>query len=143
MIYLALKKTAPKGLFAKAFFYLTKARLVTKYPHAGVMIDGLVYEINFKNGAQILNFVKEEWDLFPVNVNSDTVKDRFNNVCDAQYDWFSLIGFVLPWRVSKENWLYCYELAFYLLTGALPQGRVVPETLLAEVCRGQEKESVK
>jgi hypothetical protein len=39
--YLTLRHTSPPGLFPLLFALLTKWRLVTRYPHAGVVIDGV------------------------------------------------------------------------------------------------------
>jgi len=140
-VYLALRHAPPPGFFPKLFFHITKARLLTRYPHGGVVVDGVLYQSTVVGGTHSLNFVTDGWDLFKTDIDSAIVMRRFDAVKDSKYDWFSLMGFVLPWRVSKASWFYCYELSQYLLTGVLPTGRVTPESLLAEVYREQEQTS--
>lgn len=135
--YLALRKTAPPGFFAKAFFYLTRARLLTRYPHCGIVIGDTLYESTAAKGVHSSSFVNNGWDLFPIDINPGIVASRFAEVENSAYDWFSLLGFVLPWRVTAKQWWYCYELGFYLLTGESPTKKVVPETLLALVAHDQ------
>lgn len=139
MVFLALRKTPPSGVFQRAFFYATKIRLLTAYPHAGVLVGDTLLETTLLSGPRKIKFVKDGWDLFRLPINSDTVMHRFDKVQNARYDWISLIGFVLPWRVSKSNWFYCYELALYLMNGTVPNFRVTPEKLLSEVYRGKEE----
>lgn len=43
---LALKHAPPKGFGKRAFHWLTAARLLTSYPHAGIVIDGQLMHIN-------------------------------------------------------------------------------------------------
>lgn len=130
-VYLALRKTDSPGAFAKLFSRLTRARLITRYPHAGIVIDGRLLDITAKHGMRdtVLTDV-DQWDLFYVDVDKSLVLERFHECTDCKYDWVSLLAFVLPWRVSVRRWLYCFEWAFVALTGDLPGRRVTPEDLL-------------
>lgn len=138
MVYLALKKVSPKGVFQKIFWWLTKWRLLTQFPHAGVVIknnyseDGLLHT-TVSCGVHSLSkneYKNDDWLFVPVNISHSDVKNRYFNVLGAKYDWFSLFAFVLPFRFTKASWFYCYELAWFLLKGEIPTFRVTPEMLL-------------
>ena len=132
--YLALRHTSPPGLIQGAFAQLTKARLVTQYPHAGIVIDGVLYEATFKYGVRSTKFDPTGWDLFTINkADKSDLLARFKQVEGRPYDWFSLFAFVLPFRASMAQWLYCYELCSFMLDGINPSKRVTPEILLTKV----------
>lgn len=132
--YLALRQTSPPGFFPGVFAAITKCRLVTQYPHAGIVIDGVLYEATFKYGVRSSKFDQNGWDLFTIN-KSDNINmlARFKQVEGRPYDWFSLLAFVLPFRASMAQWLYCYELCSFMLDGINPSKRVTPEILLTKV----------
>ena len=130
-VYLALRRTNSPGTLPGLFSRLTKARLITKYPHAGVVVDGRLLDITAKYGMRSTVLAHpDEWDMFHVDVDGPLVVERFHEFSRCKYDWVSLLAFVLPWRVSVRQWLYCYEWAFVALTGDLPGRRVTPEDLL-------------
>jgi hypothetical protein len=128
--YLALRRTNPPGLLPAAFAWLTRWRLHTTFPHAGIVVDGVLFHATFAHGLTAEPFDARGWQLYPIECGADRVRDRFAENAGARYDWFSLLGFVLPWRVSVRRWLYCYEWAFLAMTGAAPGIRVTPEILL-------------
>jgi hypothetical protein len=133
--YLALRHTSPPGLIQGLFSQLTKTRLVTQYPHAGIVIDGVLYEATFKHGVQSAKFDQTGWDLFTINkVNKTDLLARFKQVEGRPYDWFSLLAFIVPFRASMAQWFYCYELCSFMLDGNIPNQRVTPEILLKKVC---------
>ena len=59
----------------------------------------------------------------------DDVIHTFNREKGKGYDWFSLLAFALLPARDSRRW-YCYELAYYLITGEKPKDRVTPEDLL-------------
>lgn len=129
-VFLALRKTDAKGI-AKVFSKLTRLRLITKYPHAGIVINGVLYDITARNGMNASPLINaDEWSLFCVDVKAFDVLKRYNEHVNAKYDWLSLLGFILPWRVTVSSWLYCYEWAYLAITGSLPKNRITPEELL-------------
>ena len=139
MVYLALKKVAPKGFFPKLFWWLTKWRLLTQFPHAGVMIKndyfphGDIFHTTISRGVHpiiVEKFDNKNWLFVRVNVDFHEVMNRYYRVLGAPYDWFSLLAFALPFRFTKASWFYCYELAWFLLKGEIPTFRVTPEMLL-------------
>lgn len=128
---LALRRTDAPGLLPKLFSVLTRARLITRYPHAGIVVDGTLYHSTLSDGLHHEPFVQsDEWDLFSIDAKSSIVLERYLKVSGAKYDWLSLLAFVVPWRVSVSEWLYCYEWCWYAMTGDLPGRRVSPEDLL-------------
>lgn len=131
--YLALRKTPPVGFFPKMFFYATRARLLTKYPHGGVVIGDTLYQATARNGVHSTTFEPAGWDLFKTNTDDVTIINRFSNVEGAKYDWLSLLTFVSAIRIIVRGRWYCYELCHYLLTGQESAQRVTPENLLAGV----------
>jgi hypothetical protein len=132
--YLALRHTSPPGVLQNLFANLTRARLVTQYPHAGIMIDGVLYEATFKHGVRSVKFDQTGWHLFTIDkVDKNDLLTRFKQVEGRPYDWFSLLGFVVPFRVTVAKWFYCYELCSFMLDGNIPAKRVTPETLLTKV----------
>lgn len=131
--YLALRKTPPKGFFPKAFFYLTRLRLLTKYPHGGIVVGDTLYQATARNSVHSVPFDPDGWDLFETNTNAVTIINRYDLVKGAKYDWLSLLTFVSAIRIIVRDRWYCYELCHYLLSGNLPSKRVTPEDLLAGV----------
>lgn len=127
---LALRKTDSPGFLPGLFSKLTRARLITKYPHSGIAVGGILYHTTLSNNLHASEFNPAHWDVFVVDVDHKTVIERYEQNSGAKYDWFSLLGFVLPWRVSVNRWLYCYEWCFLAITGKLPGSRVTPEDLL-------------
>jgi len=130
MIYLALRHTSPPGFFKGLFASLTKARLVTRYPHAGIVMGDTLYHATFADGVHSSPFNSSGWDVFKIDISQELLLERFKSVKGAKYDWFSLLAFVLPFRVSMGKWFYCYELVYLMMTGNVAIQRITPEDLL-------------
>lgn len=130
---LALKHAPPAGFFKRAFHELTKWRLVTRYPHGGILIGDQILHTTLGKGLHSETFIPEGWDLFDAPCEDDDVWVLFRELEGRPYDWFSLLAFVLPWRVSDSSRLYCYEWQLLALTGRASRDRVVAEDLLAIV----------
>lgn len=134
--FLALKYAAPKG-FGKRFFHkLTRVRLLTMYPHSGIVKDGMLMHSNLSNGLHKEPFDPAGWDLFPLP-DDDIDDGMFDLYAGTKYDWFSLLAFVLPWRVSDGSRMYCYEWCWLVMTGENPSERITPEMLLAQYHRSR------
>lgn len=131
---LALKYAPPQGFWKRAFHRLTAYRLVTRYPHAGIVIDGDIYHSTLSGGLHTEPFLPHGWDLFDVPSADEQAALRiFKKLEGTPYDAFSLLAFVLPWRVSDSSRLYCYEWCLLALTGDEPTRRVTPEDLLVAI----------
>lgn len=127
---LALRRTDPPGLpglFAKA----TRARLLTQWPHAGMVIDGILTHATLAGGLHMERWNPAGWDVVQLPDScAPILRQRYQQRAGARYDALSLLAFVAPWRVSDSRRLYCYEWCWYAMTGANPHWRVTPEQLL-------------
>ena len=135
-VHLALRHRDPtglRGLFAK----LIRGRLVTAYPHAGVVVGGTLYHATLADGvhAQPAPTAADGWLLLPTTVPADVALQRIGRRMGLPYDWISLLAFVLPVSVRWSRADYCFEFAWYVLTGEEPRGRVTAEQLLALVAQ--------
>ena len=62
-----------------------------------------------------------KWDLFALPDDcADFIVQQFRDAYPAQYDWFSLLAFVLPGRWRDASRLYCFEWCSLALTGSAP-----------------------
>ena len=137
---LALKYAPPKGFAKRAFHELTAYRLVTNYPHSGIVIGDQLLHTNLSNGVHSETFVPIGWDLFDVPGGDDELTwGRFNSAFGMPYDIFSQLAFVIPNSASDSSRLYCYELSWFLLTGTMPRRRVTAEDLLALIALKNNK----
>lgn len=130
---LALKHAPPTGFWKRAFHAITAARLVTRYPHGGIVIGDQLLHSNLANGLHSELFQPEGWDVFDLGDADELAQARFREFEGTRYDWFSLLSFGLPWRVRDRSRLYCYEWCWLAITGVNPRRRVTPEDLLALV----------
>lgn len=107
-----------------------RARLVTRYPHAGIVIGDTLYHSTAKRGVHSLKeWTPENWVLIDVGGNDQKALDVFGQMEGGRYDWFSLLAFVgIKARDSKAS--YCFELCHHMMTGEHPTDRVTPENLL-------------
>lgn len=134
--YLALKYAAPSGFFRRAFHRITRARLLTLYPHSGIVRDGLLMHSNLANGLHAEPFDPAGWDLFEIP-DRPWQAELFEQYEGTKYDWFSLLAFVLPWQVRDGSRMYCYEWSWLYMTGDNPRERITPEMLLLQAHRGR------
>ena len=132
--FLALKYAKPPG-FSKGLFHdLTKARLVTRYPHAGIVKDGMLMHANLSRGLHKEPFIPGGWLLIPIPDQPWQV-GLFEQWEGTPYDVFSLLAFATPFPARDSSKLYCYEWDWLWLTNQRPIERVTPEDLLVEALR--------
>jgi hypothetical protein len=131
--YLAFRKSNSHG-FAGIFSRYTKWRLHTQFPHCGIVIGDTLLHSTMKSGVHPVKFENnDEWVLFPTQISCEKVLFRFEFVKGTHYDWRGLLAFIVPFRTDMGKWLFCYELAHYLVKGEFPTELVTPETLLCEI----------
>lgn len=108
-----------------------KARLVTRYPHAGIVIGDRLYQATARKGVHWTNdWNPERWHLFDVGGDDAAAVARFREREGNGYDWIGLLPFVgLPGSDRRRD--YCFELAYYMMAGVYPTRLVTAETLLA------------
>lgn len=134
-IYLALRKTAASNatIWQRIFAALTRWRLCSNYCHGGIVCDGQMYHMTYANGLHISDFDQVKWDLYELpDCYSRRLYDLFSQYKQVKYDWFSLLGFVLPWRITDSRRMYCFEWCARVM-GLPINKRITPEDLLTEV----------
>lgn len=128
---LALRKSPDSDKWNhKSAAAIISARLVTRYPHAGVVIGDVLYHATASSGVHAEPFSGgDNWLLVDVGGDDESAMALFSKEEGKGYDWFSLLAFALIPATDSKRW-YCYELAYYLMTGRKPVDRVTPEDLL-------------
>ena len=128
---LALRKSPDSSKWNhKAAAAIISARLVTRYPHAGIVIGDTLYHATASNGVHAEPFPGgDNWVLVDIGGDDAKAIELFAEEEGKGYDWFSLLAFALIPARDSRRW-YCYELAHYLMTGKKPVDRVTPEDLL-------------
>lgn len=108
-----------------------KARLVTRYPHGGIAIGTRLYQATARRGVHSTDdWNPERWHLFDAGGDDAAALERFREREGNRYDWVGLLPFIgLPGSDRRRD--YCFELAYYMMTGVYPTRLVTAETLLA------------
>lgn len=113
---------------------IIRTRLVTRYPHAGIVIGSTLYHATAAHGVNDEPFVQtDNWELFDISGSDSLAISRYIDEEGKEYDWFSLLAFAMIPARDSRRW-YCYELAYYLITGEKPKDRITPEDLL-KLCK--------
>lgn len=133
---LALRHRDPPG-FLGLFAKLIRWRLVTDYPHAGIVVGGTLYHATLADGvhAQPAPTAADGWLLLPTTVPADLALQRIGRRMGLPYDWPSLLAFVLPVSVRWSRADYCFEFGKYVCTGEQPTNRVTAEQLAVLVAQ--------
>lgn len=108
-----------------------KLRLVTSYPHAGIVIGDTLHHATAQHGVISEPFTPDGWVVFDIGGDDARALSLFYDQKGKGYDWVSLFAFIMVNASDSQRW-YCYELSYYLMTGKRPSDRVTPETLLIE-----------
>jgi len=131
---LALRRSAAEGASTldRLLSWVIKTRLVTRFPHAGIVIGDTLYHSTGRKGLHADNLDGADWVLIDIGGDDDRALGLFHEWRGASYDWFSLLAFVgLKARDSRR--FYCYEWCYLAMQGQQYKGRVTPELLLTEV----------
>ncbi len=134
---IVFKTTAPQRatLLQRLACWAIKERLVSRYCHGGIVIEGVLSHSNAAHGLHELSPTEWEpskWVIVDVGTSRDTAAiDLYERYEGARYDWFSLLAFV-GLRVRDKRRLYCFEWCWLALTGEAPTKRITPEMLLAK-----------
>lgn len=110
-------------------------RLVTDYPHAGIVIDGMLYHATSAHGLICVPLMDANWVLIELGSARDAeVLALFEKLKGTKYDWFSLLAFTIVHASDSEK-LYCYEWCLWAMTGMNPGNRITVERLLIEALK--------
>ena len=118
-------------LSSRVFSALVRARLVTQYPHGGIVEGGMLRHCNYDEGLHEVPFDPEGWHVFEVPDVVPGGTELFSRLKGTRYDAIGLLAFLLPWRARDSRSLYCFEWMWLRMTGQNPGFRVTPEKLLA------------
>jgi hypothetical protein len=131
-VYLALRVVPPPGFWQGVFAALTRWRLVTAYPHAGVVVDGQLVHSTLAHGVHA-----DIYDAFAMAAVADHARADARAWTASGIAWvFHTTGsvclaFVLPLSMRWSKGDYCFEFCWYVLTGQKSTGLVTAEQLLA------------
>lgn len=128
---LALRRSPDSGQWNhRAAAAIIRIRLMTRYPHAGIVIGDTLHHATASHGVASEPFTGgDNWRLVDVGGDDVAALALFEQEAGKGYDWFSLLAFALIPATDSRRW-YCYELAHYLMTGQRPKDRVTPEDLI-------------
>ena len=114
----------------KAAAAIIGARLVTRYPHAGIVIGDTLYHATASRGVFDEPFVNAgNWVLKEYGGDDAKAIELYKQRKGRKYDWISLLAFA-GFKATDSSRDYCYELAYFMKTGNLAKGRVTVEMLL-------------
>lgn len=137
-IYIALRRTAAVGApwWQRALCALVRWRLVSQWCHAGIVCDGVLHHVTVTDGLTSTDdWTPSRWELFALPDSArDVLQTALQAHAGAEYDWFSLLAFLLPGRWSDRRRLYCFELPALVL-GISTRQRVTPEKILTAITK--------
>lgn len=131
---LALRRGPAEGasLVDSIASWIIKTRLVTRFPHAGVVIGENLYHSNGKKGLHVDKLDGADWLLIDIGGDDARALSLFKEFEGSKYDWLSLLAFV-GLKATDSRRFYCYEWCYLAMTGSQYRGRVTPELLLERV----------
>lgn len=147
-MYLALRRGAATDAtwLDKFFVWVIKERLVTVYPHAGIVIGNTLYHATARHGFCKADYTPARWELLPLGDERDAEVQALAERLIAKktgYDFAELLDFtplqilvrMARWVPALRGWLdgrlYCYQWCWLVMTGSLPTRRVTAEMLQA------------
>lgn len=116
-----------------AAHHTIKTRLVTRYPHGGIVIGGVLYHSTLKRGVhKTRDWDPSRWELREFGGSDAVAALRFSEREGHGYDLLGLLPFIgIPWEDRDRD--FCFELVYYMRTGQRPPKLVTAEVLLALV----------
>lgn len=156
-VYVAFRRAAPTGAtrVQRLACWVIKARLVSRFCHGGIVVDGTLLHITAHGGYQKDlpgQWTPSKWDLVPAHgADADAVLARFEQARAPVlrgwrarvfkllrgYDWVGLV--VFAGITARCSWLrYCFELQLNLLRGDRSVDRVTPELVMLAAIDGHE-----
>lgn len=133
-INLAFFKAEYGGLFAKLIKWKTKgihSHVEMIFPDYVVYDEKRNRELSLcfssyeKEGGVRFKFIyldPKKWDIVPVEIPDDKPHELMvlaSSLTDAGYDWFGIVGFVLPHVPERPDRFFCSEVVVYVLQQAV------------------------
>lgn len=133
---IALRTDAPTGagLWQRIACAVIRGRLVSRFCHGGIVINGNLLHATAAGGLHMLKageWSSEKWELYDIGGDDEWVMRQFEQIKGAKYDWFSLLAFV-GLHVRDSSRFYCFEWCWLAVKKEGPTARVTPELLLRE-----------
>ena len=146
-MYLALRRgpATDAKLLDKLFVWVIRERLVTDFPHAGIVIGAKLYHATARHGFCKADYTPARWELLPLGTEPDAEVQELAEgliAIGTRYDFAELLDFTpLQWLIGLarkvpalrrwlDNRLYCFQWCWLAMTGGLPLRRVTAEMLL-------------
>lgn len=147
-MYLALRSgpATDATWLDKLFIWVIKERLVTVWPHAGIVVGGKLYHATARHGFCATEYTPHRWTLIPLGDERDAEVQALAEELIAKgtgYDFAELLDFtplrlavklarlVPPLRRWLDGRLYCYQWCWLAMTRSLPTSRVTAELLIS------------
>jgi len=118
--------------------WITRRVTRGKYSHCEIAVSFNYdrydcYSASFRDGGvrfkPLMALPSDKWDLTPVNIDADAVKEFFIRHEGKPYDWRGVLGFVFYNRASRRRW-FCSEFCSACL-GFSEAWRISPSLLHA------------
>jgi hypothetical protein len=128
----------------KFYSPLVRAFTTSQWSHAAVKIGDRLYESTAIKGAYHKSGVRdypitpeiiEQYEWFDCPVDDAIALQRYNEIKDCKYDYFSLLSFLFI-KVRDAKRYYCYEQVLYMMLGGVDE-RATGEVLLTYLARMQ------
>lgn len=97
----------------------------SKYSHAGILLDGMMYEATAKHGVQKRTISTEElsryWVVVPIQdeyvpKQGEEIKERLERHIGDRYDWWAIFfSRILPLDIQHRKQWYCFEYVAWAL----------------------------
>jgi hypothetical protein len=111
------KGTRAENPKARVFDRLVCWRTGGRFSHCELVQDiisphGLCWSASLRDGGvrqKWIDLASGRWELVTIPGDKAAAVAWFEAHRGAPYDWFGLLGWVVPWRMSVQRWWYCSE----------------------------------
>ena len=82
-----------------------------QYSHTELIINGFMYSSSPRDGrvrAKPHKIDNKTWDYIEVEASKENILTFFKMTKDDKYDWFGILGFIIPIKDRTHNW-FCSE----------------------------------
>ena len=106
----------------EVWFYIGKGKLFdrlirwwtnSRYSHCELIIDGMANSAdawtNCVRAITVSGFNPDSWERVAVTGDKDIALEFVRMQLGKKYDWFGILGFIVPWKSGDKNKWYCSE----------------------------------
>ena len=135
-VYLALYHGRANKLWYRICDSITKFFTRGKYSHCEIAVhlhdnNYKCYSSSYRDGGvrvKVMTLDKSKWDLIPLDITPEQVREYFDATQGAGYDLLGALGCVAGLRQHPTKY-FCSEWCFNAITGAQDGWRVSPVML--------------